>query len=243
MGATGFQRTLKESTVGEFFKYAIPGQCGLAASTLRHHCHLDPLHGMATDRRINPTILLDGSRRQGQILSSDGARLKLAHQIGLCLQCFGDDQQAAGVLVQAMHNTSAWNLIIGRQMMQQRIKQGAAPVTATRMHNKPGRLVDYDQCFVFKDNIERDIFRLLGQHTGVCRLGNDQFFATHQLMLGFALKYTITVTRPSRTQPCRRLRECCGNTRRVSDRDGDRRNYQEPSGDVAQFGYNRRSFP
>ena len=46
---------------------------------------------------------------QREIFALHRARLQLAHQVGLRFQRLGDDQQAAGVLVQPMHDARARN--------------------------------------------------------------------------------------------------------------------------------------
>ena len=102
---------------------------------------------------------------------------------------------------------------IAGHMVQQRIQQRAAPVAAARMHHQTRRLVDDQQRFVLEHDVQRNVFRLLGQFADTVRArSGPAVLAAHNLCLGSVSSAPSTATRPSRTQACRRLRECCGNS-------------------------------
>jgi hypothetical protein len=168
---------------------------------------------MATDRRIDGARTLDDAARQRLIVALDAARLQLPHQIGLRLERLGDHHQAAGVLVQAMHDAGPRHLVELRDVVQERIEQGAAPVAAARVNDQACRLVDHQQAIVLMDHLQRDILRRRRLGAFVRRLGEFDGFAGPELVRGSMTQAPSTATLPSRIQPCRRLRECCGSRR------------------------------
>jgi hypothetical protein len=109
-----------------------------------HHRHLGSLRRVPTHRRVYDAVTFDLAQRQGQVMPLDAARLQLAHQIGLRRKRLCHHQQAAGVLVQAMHDAGARNIGQGRRVMQQSIQQGTGRLAVARMHHQAGRLVDHD---------------------------------------------------------------------------------------------------
>ena len=70
------------------------------------------------------------------------ARRELRARGGLRLERLGDDQQAARVLVEAMHDARARQRRERRRVMQQRVEQRAVAIAAARMHDEARRLVD-----------------------------------------------------------------------------------------------------
>ena len=186
-----FQGAFKQRAVVEDFQHAIPGQRRLATTTFRHHGHLGPMNRMPADRRIDAVIASNDTGSQRQVLPLDRARLQLADQVGLCLQRLGDDKQSTGFLVQAMHDAGARHFGNAGHVMQQRIHQRTAPIAATRMHHKPGRLVDDKQRVVLEDDIERDVFRGFRTVASIVGHGDGQRLATEQFALGFAHRFAI----------------------------------------------------
>ena len=77
---------------------------------------------------------------------------------------FGDDEQAAGVLVDAVDDAGADGPADagkrGAAVVEQRIDQRAVRVAGGRMHDHPLGFVDDEQVFVLIDDVERDILRL-----------------------------------------------------------------------------------
>jgi hypothetical protein len=113
---------------------------------------------VAAERRIDRAVALDRAQRQREVVPLHRARLHLAHQVGLRRQRLRHHQQAAGVLVEAMHDAGAGNAGQLRRMVQQRVEQGARGIAVARMHHQAGRLVDHDQRFVLEHDGERDVF-------------------------------------------------------------------------------------
>ncbi len=93
-----------------------------------------------------------------------------------------------------------------------RVEQGAAPVAAAGVDHQTGRLVDHDQMLILEHDIERYRFRHVGQ---VGCAGNGRHrdrLAAHEFVLGIedSTRRLKQLTRPSRIQSCKRLRECSG---------------------------------
>ena len=66
----------------------------------------------------------------------NAARLQLAHQFRVRMQCPGDDHQTGGVGIQSMHDAGARQLRKLRCMEQQPVQQRAGPVAGGRMHHQ-----------------------------------------------------------------------------------------------------------
>ena len=108
------------------------------------------------------------ARRQRQVLARHGAGLQLAHEGRLHGQRLRDDQEAAGVLVEAVDDAGARHAGELRRVMQERIQQRAVPVAAARVHDETRRLVDHEQCVVLVDDRQRHRF---GQERHFPRIG------------------------------------------------------------------------
>ena len=76
----------------------------------------------------------------------------------------GGDDQAGGVLVQAMHDPRPAHPADADQafaaVRDQGVDQGPVRVAGRRMHDQPGRLVDHDQGFILVGDGQRDILSL-----------------------------------------------------------------------------------
>ena len=59
-----------------------------------------------------------------------------------------------------MHDACPGHLGQFRGMVQQGVEQGAILMPGRRMHHQAGGLVDHQQCVVFIDDIQLDVFRL-----------------------------------------------------------------------------------
>ena len=77
--------------------------------------------------------------------------------------CLGDDHQAAGVLVEPMHDSRAADPADAGEaraaMGQQRVDESAVGISRGGMDNHARRLVDDDQVCILKADIERDRLR------------------------------------------------------------------------------------
>ena len=98
---------------------------------------------------------------------------------------FGHHQQAAGVLVNTVHNAGADGAAnagqLPRTVVEQRIDQRAVRVAGCRVDNHPLRLVDHQKVVILIDNIQRDVlgYGLDGlrveQVNGIDSTGKDLF--------------------------------------------------------------------
>lgn len=125
---------------------------------------------------------------------STGARGELLGQLGVSLIVAGDENHAASIAVEAVHNARpsgpAGAAQGGTEMKLQRTGQRARPVSAGRMHHHARRLIDDGHDIVFVEDVERDVFRAgrlagnLGEHdrdplTGLEPIGRLTAAAVH----------------------------------------------------------------
>ena len=76
---------------------------------------------------------------------------------------FGNDHDAAGILIQPVHDTGADHPVDARQVLtvkQQRIDQRARIMPRRRMHHHAPGFIEHDHIFIFIDDIQRNVFRL-----------------------------------------------------------------------------------
>ncbi len=74
-----------------------------------------------------------------------------------------DDQDAGGVLVDAVHDPRTQLASDAREVLavgEQRVDEGAVLVAGSRVHHHAGALVDHDDVWVFVQHLERDLLRL-----------------------------------------------------------------------------------
>ena len=82
---------------------------------------------------------------QRQILAADLARRQLRDQPRMRLGRARHDQQAAGVLVEPMHQPGARHARQRRIVRQQRVLQRVLAIAGARMHHQARRLVQHQQ--------------------------------------------------------------------------------------------------
>ena len=107
-------------------------------------------------------VLSDLAPDDGSVLFDGRALLELFAQPAMHLVVFGDDDDAAGVLVEPMHDPrpklprDVAELV---EMKLQRSGQRAAimPLAGVRDHVR--RLVEHDEMLVLKQDVDRDVFR------------------------------------------------------------------------------------
>ena len=91
---------------------------------------------------------------EGGVRAIDAACGKIARQCMVRLLCLGDDHQAAGVLVEPMHDAGSADPADAGQaraaMGQQRVDERAVGISGGRMDNHARRLVDDDQVCILK---------------------------------------------------------------------------------------------
>ena len=124
---------------------------------------------VAPDRRID-----DAFRRahaapcQGGVGAAHRTRLQLPHEARLRNEGFGDHQQAAGVLVQAMHDAGPRDVGKRWRVRKQCIEQGAVRIAGARMDDQSGRLVDDEDFGILVDDLQGHSLRRGRGVTGHC---------------------------------------------------------------------------
>ncbi len=177
--ASRFQPALEQRRTLEALDHRVMRHCRAAVAD---HGHLRALRRVAPDRGIDGAAGQHPPLGQRPVMASDRAGLKLAHKIGLRRQRLGHHQQAAGVLVETMHDAGTRHFRNLRRVMQQRIEQRPAPVAAAGMHDQPGGLVDHQQVRVLEHDLQRDVLGLLGGDLGQGRsIDFDALAAAHLL--------------------------------------------------------------
>ena len=129
------------------------------------HGHLLAFDRMPADGGVHPAaVLFYISVHDRLITAVEGVFLNLFCEAGVRTITFGHNQQAAGVLINAVDNARPQHAVDAREavaaMRQQRVDQRAVPVARRRMHNHPLRLVHHHKIIVLIHDVERDILRL-----------------------------------------------------------------------------------
>jgi len=156
VGTTGFQLYPHVGVRAEPLEHAVVADRRLAAVG---DCHALAHAAVAADRSIDLATGSDHADHDAFINAADLARLHLLDQPGLRLQGLGHHHQAGGVFIQPVNDAGARYVDDVWHVVQQRIEQRTTGMTGSRVHNQPGRLVDYHDMVVFVDDIQFDIFR------------------------------------------------------------------------------------
>lgn len=151
----GFQLHTHVGMRAEALEHAVVADGRLAAVG---HRHTLTHAAVAADRGIDLAPSGDHANDDALVDAADLARLHLLDQLGLGLQSLGHDHQPGGVFVQAMDDTGARHVDDIGHVVQQGIEQRTAGMPGSRVHNQPGRLVDYHDVLVLVDDIQFDIF-------------------------------------------------------------------------------------
>jgi len=125
----------------------------------RDHRHLGAPDRVAPDRRLDSAVARDAPVCNREVFALHGARLELAHEARLCRKRLRHHQQAAGVLVEAVHDARARDAGELRRVPQQGVQERALPVAAAGMHDEPRGLVHDEQRRVLEHDVERDVLR------------------------------------------------------------------------------------
>lgn len=169
VGAAGLEPAFQQADPlpGEVLQGPVAGRRWLAAA--HDHGHLLAVARAAADvagdlagRR--PRLAPD----QRQVAALDGPGRELLHQALVRLLGLGGDDQAAGVLVQAVHDAGPAHAADALQAVaavgDQGVHQGAVRVAGRRVHDQARGFVDHDQVLVFMDDRQGNI--LSGQLDG-----------------------------------------------------------------------------
>lgn len=125
-----------------------------------HHRHFLALFRVAPNRFINAPTTGQLTHAHGLVLTPHAPFLKLLHQGGVGLQATSHDHDAAGVLVQPMHDARPRDPFQLRGMVEQRIDQRPGLMPCRGVDNQPRWLVHHDQVVIFMDDIEINGLRL-----------------------------------------------------------------------------------
>mmetsp|Transcript_42326 Transcript_42326/g.99429 ORF Transcript_42326/g.99429 Transcript_42326/m.99429 type:complete len:417 (-) Transcript_42326:2726-3976(-) len=110
--------------------------------------HLHPRHRVAPQGLVDDEGLVDTPPGQRQVFAVHFASGDLARQRGDGFQRLADHHQAAGVLVEAVHDARTRQPRRRRMVGQQPVHQRARPVARGRVHDQPGRLVHDHQVLI-----------------------------------------------------------------------------------------------
>ena len=114
--------------------------------------------------RISPDVARRFAADERVVNLFDFARGELFREREVRLVIFGDDEAAAGFLVEPVDDARSRHAADAAQrtfaMMQQRVDERVFLVPGGGMHDESGGFVDDEQRFVLEQNIERDFFRL-----------------------------------------------------------------------------------
>ena len=175
MGASGLQPALYEGSAAQPLQCSIVRDGAFSPPSfffLRHDGHLLPVLRRTGDRTGY------GSRRRARMAGNNGSVRALDGMVGeLNRETFvspvrlGDDQQARGVLVDAMDDTGAsYAPDAGKlpaTMVEQGVDQRPVQVPRSRMDDEPRRLVDNDQVLVLEHDDKRNVLSdRLGRNGG-----------------------------------------------------------------------------
>ena len=124
------------------------------------HRHLGSLARMAADRRFDGASARQHALADRRIGAAHAAPLERRGERLLAREVARDEQQAARVLVEPMHEARARQHRERWVEVEQRILQRARPVTRARMHDQADGLVDHEQRLVAVHELQRNRFGL-----------------------------------------------------------------------------------
>lgn len=90
-----------------------------------------------------------------------------------------------------MYDVGLWYFGDVWYMVQKCVYQCIVLVFIVGMDNQIGWFVDDDQCFVFENDVEWDIFWLFGNILGIVWFIDDQLFVVYQFVFGFVFGFVI----------------------------------------------------
>jgi len=167
MGAPGLEHTLHQGDISEPLEHVIMGHRRLADFRPGvEHLHAQPVFGVSPDVAFHPAVVLnDIAPHQCVIRAVRGLVEKLLAQGRLGIGRLGHDEQSAGVLVDAVHQSHLGIIRVkGLQVSQvprHGIDERAVEIAGTGMHHHARGLVHHHQRVVFIDDVEG---YFLGQH-------------------------------------------------------------------------------
>ena len=117
VGAAGFQRDAQQGRgVAKAFFDAVMGNGGFAIGANRH---FQAVAWVAAEWLVDGVTSGHVAVDEGEVSAAHRALLQLADEMGVRAQVAGDDEQAAGVFIQAVNDAAARQLRGFREMMQE----------------------------------------------------------------------------------------------------------------------------
>jgi len=164
MRAAGMDLRLDERGVIQFLHHAVAGMRGAAVIVVVDG-HAFAVRGMARNRGVDfATFARHFAADDGLINLFYDAAGKLFRKREVRLVVFGDDEAAAGFLVEPVHNAGPRHAADAAQrtgaMVQQSVDERVFLVPGGGMHDEAGGFVDDEQRFVLEQNIQRNVLRL-----------------------------------------------------------------------------------
>ena len=153
-GAEGFEHRV----VGDS-RFPVPADDG----------HFLPVGWAAANVAFDPTLRGPGEAGdQGVIPPFHGVGGELDHKAVMRLLRLRDDQKAAGVFVDPVHDPRPFHAADAGKLVpavgQERVDQGSVRIAGCRVDHQTGRLIDDEQVGVLEDDVEPD---RLGLRDGV----------------------------------------------------------------------------
>ncbi len=152
--------------------------------------HAGAAHRIAADGSGDGSLLaLDCALHECDIGLADLTRGKKFGERGVGGVVFGDDDEAAGVLVEAMDNAGPEVAAGCRKRFEskeQRIDEGVAVArifsfAGAGVHHHAGGLVDDGEVLVFEDDVERNVLRRGFERCGMGFAGDEYLFSAAKL--------------------------------------------------------------
>jgi len=189
VGAARLRRHLHEGRAGKPLENLVPRDGLTARGVVAPHGHPLTLIGMNADWQIDlVAVELRGALRQRQIRLLDRPPLELLRQRMMGFFGTGDDDHAAGVAVEPMHDPRPRGPTRGRepraargrciaggrrplQVPLQGTGERALPIALGWVHHHAGGLVDHGHPGIDVEEVERDF---LGRWTGPRWLGHGE---------------------------------------------------------------------
>ena len=170
VGPAGLQPALQQGIAREPLQHPPVGH-GMAAIFLGDG-HFLPVGGMAANGRVDDAAVLpDAAHHQADVGPGQGVVLELGRQRLVGEVILRYDQQARGVLVDAVDDAGPQLAVDAGEgiaaVVEQGVDQGAGPVSRRRMDHQALGLVDDQQVAILIDDVQGNILGLQGHGLGL----------------------------------------------------------------------------
>ena len=168
MGAAGLEAAFDEGDVAELLDYAPVGDGILAyAGVGGGDCHAQAVLGVAGDVALDASLVgVEVAPDEAVVDAVSVVDEELLAEGSLCLRRLGDDEQAAGVFVDAVDEAYLGTVgVEGGNVAHvpcHGIDEGAVEIACSGMHHHAGGLVDDHEDVVLIDDVEGYVFGVDG---------------------------------------------------------------------------------